>query len=204
MENGEKASPYIYGDTKYAGCTVIGSEENLKTFKPESLVSFYNTWYHPDMQALVVVGDVDADYVEEKIKAIFADIPAAENPKQKDIITIPENAEPLVGILTDPENSSYSIEVLWKREAFPEEYNNTSAALMTGLAENIASIIINERLNDIAAKADAPFLNAGFSAKSNICETADASYLVVVCKEGEAQQGLQEHPKEYSGKKASL
>lgn len=51
----EKTLPYLYGDTKYAGCTIIGSEENLKTFKPESLTNFYHTWYRPDMQALIVV-----------------------------------------------------------------------------------------------------------------------------------------------------
>ena len=47
--------PYLFGDSKYAGCTIIGSEENLKTFKPESLKNFYKTWYRPDMQALIVI-----------------------------------------------------------------------------------------------------------------------------------------------------
>ncbi|MCR5547181.1 MAG: insulinase family protein, partial [Bacteroidales bacterium] len=76
----EQMMPYLYGDTKYNGCTIIGSEENLKTFKPESIRNFYKTWYRPDMQALIVVGDIDVDEVEAKIKSIFADIPAAENP----------------------------------------------------------------------------------------------------------------------------
>ena len=97
----EASSKYIFGDTKYATTTVIGSEENLKTFKPESLTNFYHTWYRPDMQALVVVGDFDVDEVEAKIKKTFADIPAAENPKEKDIILIPENKEPIIGIITD-------------------------------------------------------------------------------------------------------
>jgi len=186
----EKSLPYLYGDTKYAGCTIIGSEENLKTFKPESLKAFYETWYRPDMQALIVVGDVDVDYVEQRIKTTFADIPAAENPKQKDIITIPTNEEPIVGVLTDPECSGYSFSVYWKRDAFPEEYNNTSAALSTSLVENIASIILNERLSDLSSSSDAPFLNAAFSASGNICETTDAAYMSVVCKEGSALQGL--------------
>ena len=85
----EQAKPYLYGDTKYATTTIIGSEENLKTFKPESLTSFYHTWYRPDLQALIVVGDIDVDEVEAKIKSTFADIPAAENPKAKDVIEIP-------------------------------------------------------------------------------------------------------------------
>ena len=104
----EKSSHYLYGDTKYATTTIIGSEENLKTFKPESLTNFYHTWYRPDMQALIVVGDVNVDEVEAKIKSIFADIPAAENPKQKDVIKIPDNDTPIVGVITDPETSNIS------------------------------------------------------------------------------------------------
>ena len=98
----EKTLPYYYGDTKYGRCTLIGSQENLETFKPESLTNFYHTWYRPDLQAVIVVGDVDPDYVEAKLKEIFADIPAATDPKPKDVIKIPGNQEPIVGIITDP------------------------------------------------------------------------------------------------------
>ena len=87
----EQAKQAYYKGSKYADCSLIGSEENLKTFKPESLVNFYHTWYRPDLQALIVVGDVDVDHVEAKIKEIFADIPAAENPKAKEMHVIPNN-----------------------------------------------------------------------------------------------------------------
>ena len=64
----EKSLPYIYGDSKYATCTLIGSQQNLETFKPESLTNFYHTWYRPDLQAVIVVGDIDVDQIEAKIK----------------------------------------------------------------------------------------------------------------------------------------
>ena len=124
-----KSMPYIYGDNKYATCSVIGTEEQLKTFKPESLHNFYSTWYHPDMQALIVVGDVDVDYVENKIKDIFGHIPAAVNPKAKDVIKIEEFDEPRVAILTDPEQTDLGIEVYWESETLPEQLNNTVYAL---------------------------------------------------------------------------
>ena len=92
----EKSLPYYYGDSKYATCTLIGSEENLKTFKPESLLNFYHTWYRPDLQAVIVVGDIDVDKAESKIKDLFGDIPAQENPKQKEVYRIPGNTEPMV------------------------------------------------------------------------------------------------------------
>ena len=121
----EKTLPYYYGDSKYGNCTLIGSQENLENFKPESLHNFYKTWYRPDMQALIIVGDIDIDKTEQKIRNIFADIPMAENPKAKDVIKIKDNQEPIIGIITDPEATSTTLEILWKSEAAPKEINST-------------------------------------------------------------------------------
>ena len=186
----EQSLPYYYGDTKYGSCTLIGSQENLLNFKPESLVNFYKTWYRPDLQAVVVVGDVDVDYVEKTLARVFADIPAAEDPKPKDVITIPDNDEPLIGILTDPEMTAISWEILWKSEAMPEAYNNTTVAMMQDLLENVISGIMNERLNDITARTDAPFMTAGLDF-GNLCETMEVQMGSVTAREGEALSALE-------------
>lgn len=186
----EQAKPYLYGDTKYATTTIIGSEENLKTFKPESLTDFYHTWYRPDLQALIVVGDIDVDEVEAKIKATFADISAAENPKAKDVITIPVNEEPVIGIITDPEASSTSYEVYWKSEPTPRELRNTQLGLMEDLIENLVSTVMYERFSEIAASPDAPFIAAGFGFGS-LCETCYATFGQVSCKEGDSLVGFE-------------
>ena len=181
----EASGPYLYGDTKYATTSIIGTEENLKTFKPESLTNFYHTWYRPDMQALVVVGDIDVDAVEAKIKSTFADIPAPVNPKQKDVIRIPDNEKPAIGILTDPELNNTSVVTYWRSEAMPEEFNNTAIGLTTDLVKSIVSIAMNERFEDIAARPDAPFIAGGFGTGS-LCETADVVMAQVACKDGQA------------------
>ena len=181
----EASYPYLYNNTKYGTTTIIGTEENLKTFKPESLTSFYHTWYRPDMQALVVVGDIDVDYVEACIQRTFADIPAPVNPKQKDVIAIPDNEQPAIAILTDPENRNTSITAYWRSEARPEELNSTPVGLMTDLVQDIVSIAMSERFDEIAAQPDAPFLQGGFGI-GNLCETADVVITQVACKDGEA------------------
>ncbi|MBR2063619.1 MAG: insulinase family protein [Bacteroidales bacterium] len=181
----EKSLPYYYGDTPYAKRTLIGGEEQLKTFAPESLTSFYETWCRPDLQAVIVVGDVDVDQVEAKLKTIFADIPAPVNPKEKVLHKIPDNVEPIVGILTDPEMTSSSIEVLWKSEPMPKEFMNTDVAFMTDLIKMYVRLIMRERFSDITAKPDAPFLGASFSI-SNLCNSCDATMGSVSFKEGDA------------------
>lgn len=181
----EKSLPYYYGDSKYARCTLIGSQENLQNFRPESLVNFYHTWYRPDLQALIVVGDVDPDYVETKIKSVFADIPAAVDPKPKDVIKVPDNKEPVIGIITDPEAVGTNMEIFWKGEAVPEQYNNTMIGEISDLVKTVISSIMSERFNDIVAKADAPFISASFGI-GNLCETMEVQYGTVSAREGDA------------------
>ena len=185
----EASGKYLYGDSKYATTSVIGTEESLKTFKPESLVNFYQTWCRPDNQALIVVGDIDPDYVEAKIKEIFADIPAPVNPRPKDVIKVPDNVEPIVGILTDPELTNTSVQVIWKSEPMPEQMNNTVPGVMTSMVKNIISTVMRERLDEVAAKPGAPFLN-GYMFITKLCETCEAIYGGVSCKEGGAQEAL--------------
>ena len=164
---------YLFKGTPYADVTLIGEQEQLETFKPESLTNFYHTWYRPDNQALIVVGDIDVDEVEAKIKSTFADIPAPVDPKAKDVIVVPDNEEPVVAIITDPENTSSSIEVYWKSEAQPEELNSTAVGMMTEILKNIVAVVMSERFNEIAARPDAPFMMAALQV-ANVIETMDA------------------------------
>ncbi len=181
----EKSLPYYYGDTPYAKRTLIGSEEQLRTFSPESLTSFYETWCRPDLQAVIVVGDIDVDAVEAKIKTIFADIPAPVNPKEKVLHKIPDNEEHIVGILTDPELTSSSIEILWKSEPLPKELMNTDIAFMTGILKSYVRLIMSERFTDITSKPDAPFLGASFFV-GNLCNSCDATCGNVSFRDGDA------------------
>ncbi len=181
-----KSREYYFGGTPYAKRSLIGSEEQLNTFAYESLTSFYETWCRPDLQAVIVVGDVDVDAVEAKLKTIFADIPAPVNPKEKVLHKIPNNAEPIVGILTDPEQTSSSIEILWKTEPLPKEYMNTDVAFMTDIIKSYVALIMRERFTDITAKPDAPFLAGSFYAASSLCASCDASMGQVAFKDGDA------------------
>ena len=180
----EKSLPYYFGDTPYARRTLIGGEEQLKTFAYESLTNFYKTWCRPDLQAVIVVGDVDVDQIEAKLKTIFADIPAAENPQEKIIYSLPQNEEPIIGVITDPEATSSSIEVLWKGTPIPKEMANTDAAFITELMKSYIYYIMTERFGDITAKPDAPFLGANLGI-GRLCTSCEAVFGTVEFKEGD-------------------
>ena len=181
----EKSLPYYYGDTPYSRRTLIGGEEQLKTFKRESLINFYRKWYNPDMQAVIVVGDFDVDMMEGKIKSTFGSIPAPEVPTQKIEYKLPGNVEPIVAILTDPEAQSSSVEVIWKTEPLPKELNNTDVAYVQSIIKAYVRIIMSERFSDITSKPGAPFLGASFGA-GGLCNTSDAVFGTVSFKDGDA------------------
>ena len=185
----ERSLPYYFGDTQYSRRTLIGGEEQLKTFKHESLVRFYRKWYNPDMQAVVVVGDFDVDMMEQKIKATFGSIPAPETPTVKPIIPIPGNTEPIVAVMTDPEASSSSIEMLWKGDAMPKEMNGTDVAFMLDIVKSVIGNVFDERMEAITASPNAPFIGGDLGI-SPICESCEAVQASVMFKDGDYNAAL--------------
>ncbi len=177
----EKSMKYLYGGSKYETATVIGTKNNLETFPPEELVKFYKTWYRPDLQALVVVGDIDVDAIEAQIKSLFSDIPKAENPEPKIMHQIPNNEEPIVGIITDPEATNTSISLMIKTDPVPKEMTNLGVVYIKNLFESVISSIINERLSDIAKEPNAPFMGASFGF-GDITKTKSATMANVATK----------------------
>lgn len=171
----EKSAPYLYGkSSKYATCNIIGSEQTLKTFPREAIVDFYETWYRPDMQAIIVVGDIDVDQVYNKIVNLFADIPAPVNPKEKVMPDVEMNEEPVVGIITDPENTSTSVEFCWKLgEPTPKEMAGTDMGYFERLIKTFITSVMSERIEDITSKPDAPFLGADFGI-AQLCAKCEA------------------------------
>jgi len=189
----EKAGPYYYGEgTKYATSMtdLIGSQEQLETFKPASLETFYKTWYIPDNQAIIVVGDIDVDEIEGKIKKIFSDIPKVKEPAQKEVFTFQPFKE-RVGVITDPEASSPSIIAMWQSEAMPEEYNSTALGYMNDLIENIITLVMGERFEDITSNANSPYLSAGFGV-GELNEFTDAAFGQVSLKEDNILGGFKD------------
>lgn len=188
----EASIPYWFGDTKYATCTLIGSEENLKTFEKSSLDNFYSTWYHPGRQAVVVVGDIDPSAIEASIKEHFGRIPAKENPAAELEIPFPANAQPVVGIYTDPEITSPSVDIVWKSEATPEEYNAGMIGRTNDLLKSLISNMMYERLTDITSKPGAPFVNGGFYLSDLLYEKIEVAEANVTLTESNILGGFRD------------
>lgn len=83
--HGEKYStlfnnPYLHNSSKE-------ETERMNTFKqkisekPETVIRFYKDWYRPDLEAVIIVGNIDPDAVEAQVKALFSDLKMPAQPR---------------------------------------------------------------------------------------------------------------------------
>jgi len=185
-----KASNYQkYPGSQYAKRDVIGDTAVINNFTHETLRAFYRKWYRPDLQAILIVGDVDVDQVEAKIKTMFADIAAKENAGERPVYPILGNKEPIISIVKDKEARMTRIELEYKHEVIPDEVKSTMAGYMTGLLNAVVSTIMGYRFEEITQQADAPFV-AGYAEYGELVKSKDAFQLLAIPKEGQEQQGL--------------
>lgn len=176
----------------YANRDVIGDTAVINNFKYEDLRSYYKKWYRPDLQAVLVVGDVNVDQIEAKIKKLFSDIPAPVNPAERTYYSIPDNDKPIVGVFTDPEMTSTQMFMFWKRAALPDEVRSSVQGYGLGRINSLISAMANERLSNAAQEPGSPFGNAG-AAVTDLVRTTDGFLFQcspVLGKEKEARERL--------------
>lgn len=179
--------------TKYEHRNLIGYLDGLKGFQHKELEDFYNMWYRPDYQAVVIVGDIDVDAVENKLKALMSDIPApAADAAQKEVITVPDNEEPIVSIYTDPEMQGSRVQVFVKRPATPKQYNNLVYGEMLDVVQAYMTSMENARLQEISMKPDAPFLGAGMNSGGiGVIPSLEATLFVAMTQDGKLAEGFE-------------
>ncbi|MDR0799125.1 MAG: insulinase family protein [Dysgonamonadaceae bacterium] len=156
----EKLFPQIMPGNRYASRLPIGTEEVVMNFTPKELRDYYAKWYRPDLQAIIIVGDIDVDQIESNLKAIFADIPAPVNPAERFYVEVEDNEEPIVGIATDKEATVISASIDFKHEPLPLELRGSIAGFMLDYFDSVLSEIMRERLTELTQQANPPFLFA--------------------------------------------
>lgn len=186
----KESSELIYQGSPYANHDVIGDTAIIQHFKPEELRLFYKKWHRPDLQAIIIVGDIDIDKVEQSIKRMFADIQKPENPAQRIKYTIPENKEPIVSIVTDPEAQMATFKLLYKHKPLADSIKITEEALNIGLANSLISSMISDRFTQIKAEGSSPII-LGYGAYSSLVPSSDAFQMSVVAKVGKEEPAFE-------------
>ena len=187
----ERDLPKLYPGSKYGHRMPIGLMEIIDNFKPQVLRDYYEKWYRPDNQAVIVVGDFDVDKVEQKIKELFSPIKMPENPAPVVAEAVPDNAEAIYVIDKDKEMPYSIVSLMMKSEPIPEEIKGDVQYLFVEFMKDAAMGMLNDRLSESAKKSDCPFLEGSADFKKYLfSKTKFAFDLSALPKEGQTEAAL--------------
>ena len=187
----------LYPNSKYGRRMPIGLMEVVDGCDPQRLFDYYQTWYRPDLQGIVVVGDIDVDEIEGKIKAMFSDLKNPENEQAFEYYPVPDHAEPIYISDQDKEISSPRISVNFQYDPIPHEMCNTPVYMGNDLCFDLLAAVLNERLAELRQQADCPFLMAGGGNDNYlISKTKNAFALAIIPKEGQEKEAMERVMKE--------
>ena len=188
----QRALPKTYPGSKYGERLPIGLMSVIDSFKPQTLRAYYHKWYRPDNQAIIVVGDIDVDHMEAKIKELFAGIKVDPNAPKVVPELVPDNKEAIYVYEKDKEMQMANVWVMMKHEATKPEEKASMAYLVQDYAVSVISQMINQRLSEMTQDAACPFFQ-GFADDANylLSRTKDCFELIGIPKEGKEMETLQ-------------
>ncbi len=178
--------PMLFNNSRYSDRLPIGTEEVLKNFSPETIKQFYQDWYRPDLQALIVVGDIDVDAMEQTIKAKFSDLKNPTKPRQRTPYSISLLNKNQFIAVTDKEFPVSVAQVMIKH---PETKLITTSDYRNSILRSLFNSMIGTRFADMSKQADPPFLQAGANI-SGFLAGLDMYNVFVVAKPGEMERGF--------------
>lgn len=156
-------------NSKYADRLPIGLMSIVEGFEYKALRDFYHDWYRTDLQAIAIIGDIDADVIEKKVKKMFSKIPAVKNPRERFVVDIPGNEKLAFKMAMDKEVSTSSVSLNIRHANSLKD--QTVADLKNDLLENLATTMLSARLREISQKPEASFLGAriGYRQMARTC-----------------------------------
>ncbi len=180
-----------YPGSQYAKRDVIGDTAIINNFSYDALRDYYHKWYGPDLQAVIVVGDIDVDLMEQKIKDLFGPIPARANRGERPIYPIADNVEPIVSIVTDKEAQNPRIELEYKRDPMPDAFKLSLDGYVARRMSSLVSTIMEYRFEELAQKPDASFVLAACW-DGELVKSKDAFQLISIPKPGKEKEALKD------------
>ena len=187
----ENVIPKIYRGSKYEDCMPIGNMDIVDNFPYKDLRDYYEKWYRPDLQAIVVVGDFDVDKMEQKIKKLFGKIKPAKNPAERIYYPVPNNEKMIVAIEKDKEQPIILGHLYMKTDATPDNEKNTVKYQRDNYIAELVTYMLNLRLSEKKQEANPPFMSSTVkSGEFFVSRTKDAFSLSIGCKQDNVLGGI--------------
>lgn len=184
----KKFFPVIFKGSMYANRIPIGKVDILQNFKHELLREYFQDWYRPDLEAIVIVGDIDPAKAEAQVKAHFSGIknPASEKPRK--VYDIPDNKEPLIAVTTDKEATENYVLMFYKH---PLQKVKTLGDYKDKLTAQLFTGMLNNRFSEISQKPESPYVYAGGEYGQFLARNKNAYMVNAMSKENQIDKSLE-------------
>ena len=187
----ERSLPALYPDCKYGYRLPIGTMEVVDNFKPQELRDYYEKWYHPENQAIIVIGDINVDYTVNKIKELFSGIKKGPKAASVTPTPVPNNNEPIYIFDKDKEMQYSIMSVMMKSEPMPRELRGTQYYYLYNYMFDMIGQMFSSRSSEMSQKPDCPFVNLSLSYGNYlVSSTMGAFDASVMAKEGKEKEAF--------------
>jgi zinc protease len=187
----ERNLPDLYPGSKYGLRMPIGKMEIVDNFKPKELRDYYEKWYRPDNQGIIIIGDVDVNRTEAKIKEMFGNIALQKNAAQVIEEPVPDNAQPIIIVDKDKEQQFGMVELMFKHDAVPDSMKSNMSYLVYSYINDVVCSMLNQRLSELAQTPDCPYAMAECNnSKYIFAKTKDAFDVSAMPKDGQTEKSL--------------
>ena len=180
---------FVAPDTLYSQrFRAAGTDDNIDSAPGAVLRGLYRRYYRPDNAALVVVGDVDPEAIEAKIRARFGDWAMPAEPRAEvDKGALDLARGPAAANFVDPDVQTL---VVIDRFAPYVERRPTVAESEEARLVALGTAILDRRLQTIANGADSPIISGNASA-SDFFDIQREAQVAIQAREGEWQRALE-------------
>lgn len=182
----ERNLPYLCPGSRYGYRTTIGSVDSLRHSSVKALKQYYDTWYRPDNQAVIVTGNINPDQVKETLSRLFAHVVNSRKSHRPTSFAIPDNSQPIVVTDSDKELPNSYVKLFVKHAGQAPAVRNTEEGVVDNFIHMAALSLVNRRLSERAGDGSCPFAKATLSDGNYIYTTRKALQLSVVPSGAEA------------------
>lgn len=149
----------LYPDSPYNDEVLPSDIKSINRINSRDLRSFYYNWCRPELQTVIVVGDVDPAKMETQIKSVFSTIPKPLKSTKRTWY----DPKPFDGVKTyvlqDDEFEKTVVSINLLKQPLKDKYRKTNLPYIQDFMDNATLRLLQDRISDGILRENLPIYN---------------------------------------------
>lgn len=179
----------LLNGSRYADRLPIGLDSILINFQRPAIKRFRSDWYRPDLQALIVVGDIDVQRMEQMVKKQFGSLKNPKPARERIAYHVPLTGKDQFLVVTDKEATATELQVYFKHKAAEIR---TEADYMLLMKRALFNQMMNtRRFNELSRERNPALVSAGMQIEP-LLGGLDVFRFTVTARDGQLQKAFEQ------------